>query len=389
MKMIPSAIYPVSLLDILKVIYLYFFGRNDKFTEEFSQYTGIKNCYDVSSGRAALYLILTVIKQKNPEKRNVLVPAITCPTVVASVNKAGLKPIYYDVSSETLGTDNKSVKELINDDTLAVIASSLYGIPCDLGELKEIVAEKGAYLIEDNAHALGVYEKGILTGHFGDFSFFSFGKSKNLTTMSGGMICTENADFADPIEKLSSNIPKSNTFSSIFTFFEFVLYYLISLPFLFYLITRFKKRFSTGAHNTWFRVSRMSRMQKIIGRVLLASFSEMNEIRQKNSQVWSEKLYSLNSLGTLDLIGKTPIFLRYPVLAKNKEERASLIRFFRKQGLWAMEGIYPILGESTDKFPNAVNIEQRLMLLPVNHRINKEIIKKVCTRLKQLFNKES
>jgi dTDP-4-amino-4,6-dideoxygalactose transaminase len=383
-KMIPSSIYPVSLKDILKILFICCFRRKESFIKTFRAYTGLPYCFEVSSGRAGLYLILLGVKGDYPHKQKILVPVMTCPSVVAAVKKAELEPVYYDISVETLGTDNASVKKLIDSETLAVVSSSLFGIPCNLQELREIADSNGIYLIEDNAQVFGVFEKGMRTGHFGHYSFFSFGKSKNFTTMNGGMVCTTDSKLAEKLRKEHDLITSVSFWCTVITSFQLMAYYLISIPFIFSLITRFKKSFSPDHQNEMFKAQRMSKLQKIIGQVLIAKFDKINEIRKQNSKAWSEALSTFKMIKQLDHPEKKPVFLRYPLLANDKIERDRLIKDFRSSGIWAMKSIYKLFTQDTFLYPNASDIVKRLLLLPVNHRIKPKIIHEVSNKLQQI-----
>jgi perosamine synthetase len=124
---------------------------------------------------------------------------VTPMTFAASVNAVlycGGTPVFADVISETLLINPDEVEKKITSKTKAVAAVDYAGQPCDYDALKEICKKHGLFLISDACHSIGAEYKGRKTGTLADMTVFSFHPVKHITTGEGGMILTDNADFA-------------------------------------------------------------------------------------------------------------------------------------------------------------------------------------------------
>jgi len=162
-----------------------------EFEKIFSEYIGI-NAIATSSGTSALHLALIAIGiSKNDE---VIIPSYTCVAVAFPVLYQQAKPILADVNDD-YNISVKDIKRKITKKTKAVIVPHMFGYPADLDEIKEICEEKDIYLIEDCAQSIGATYNDKKVGTFGDISIFSFNATKMMTTIQGGMVCTNNSDW--------------------------------------------------------------------------------------------------------------------------------------------------------------------------------------------------
>lgn len=131
----------------------------------------------VSSGTAALTLILKALAESS-DKKEIVVPAMTCVPVVSAVIEAGLIPVYADVSERRYTLNPKEAESKISSQTLAILAVHLYGHVCDMDALTALSKEKNIFLIEDCAQAWGASWKGMPVGSFGIAAAFSFYPTK-------------------------------------------------------------------------------------------------------------------------------------------------------------------------------------------------------------------
>lgn len=143
-----------------------------------------------STGRAAMVRALRAMhRARNEAQRDeVIVPAYTCYSVAASVQLAGLRVRLCDVDPVTLGLRPDLLRAMDTGRVLAVITANLYGIPNDLPAIEEFARERGIYLLDDAAQALGARVGDRPAGGFGDLGLFSFDKGKNITCLEGGAL---------------------------------------------------------------------------------------------------------------------------------------------------------------------------------------------------------
>ncbi len=165
-----------------------------KFEENISAYVGQRNGIAVSSGTAALHCALHSLNLSPGDE------VITTPfTFIATINAilfCGAKPIFVDIDEETYNINPKLIENKITAKTKAIIAVDLFGQTCDYEQIQKIAKEKNLIIIEDACQSIGAEYQGKKAGSLGDISVFSFYATKNITCGEGGMLVTNNANFA-------------------------------------------------------------------------------------------------------------------------------------------------------------------------------------------------
>jgi dTDP-4-amino-4,6-dideoxygalactose transaminase len=113
-------------------------------------------CVPVSSGRAALALILeTLREQVDPGRDEVVIPAYTCFSVPSAIVRAGLKVVPCDVDPQHLDFDQSMLPQLVSSRTLCIVPNHLFGLPARMELVLELARAHGAYVVEDAAQSLG------------------------------------------------------------------------------------------------------------------------------------------------------------------------------------------------------------------------------------------
>jgi CDP-6-deoxy-D-xylo-4-hexulose-3-dehydrase len=126
---------------------------------------------------------------------NVGFSALTWATNVMPLLELGLNACPIDISLKNLNVNSKNLLEVLkNNQIKALFITNLLGFCGDLNKIKEICREKGIILLEDNCESLGSELNGIKLGNFGLASSFSFFVGHHLSTIEGGMVCTENEE---------------------------------------------------------------------------------------------------------------------------------------------------------------------------------------------------
>src|SRR6266545_5655414 len=168
---------------------------------------GVQNPFFVSSGRAALAVLLRALQQDS-DRREVVLPAYTCFSVPSAVARVGLVIRLCDVDPKTLALDLNALVQLGPCKALCIVPSGLYGMPGDLSALEQIARDSRTFLVDDAAQCLGATKEGRPCGTFGDAGFYSLGRGKGLTTMGGGILVTRQDDLARRIEQEVSRLPR-------------------------------------------------------------------------------------------------------------------------------------------------------------------------------------
>lgn len=172
------------------------FTEVKKFEKEWSAWQGCKYSVFVNSGSSALLVIIAAFKEyfKWEEGAEIIVPAITWITDISSILQLGLKPVFVDVNLEDFSFNYDDLNNKTSSKTRAIIPTHLIGFPADIHKIKKIIGNRKIQLIEDCCEAHGAKIGRIKVGNFGIASLFSFYWGHHMTTVEGGMICTNNKD---------------------------------------------------------------------------------------------------------------------------------------------------------------------------------------------------
>ena len=170
----------------------------DSFEQKFKKFTKSKYAIGVSNATSALYLSLKALGiRKNDE---VIIPDLTFAATANSVLQTGATPVLADIDEETLNISVESIIKNISRKTKAIIPVHLAGTPCDMQKIIKIARSNSLKVIEDCAHGIGTSYNKKHVGNFGNAGCFSFYPTKNLTTIEGGMVITNDKKIADFIQ---------------------------------------------------------------------------------------------------------------------------------------------------------------------------------------------
>lgn len=148
-----------------------------------------------SSGTSALRVALLAAGLEAGAE--VIVPAYTFVATATAVIEANMVPVFADIDPDTYNLDPASVEEVITDRTGAIMPVYLAGLPADMDSIQEIARERDLVVIEDACQAWGSEYKGRKVGAIGLGGAFSFQSSKHITAGEGGMLVTDEEDYAE------------------------------------------------------------------------------------------------------------------------------------------------------------------------------------------------
>ena len=146
-----------------------------EFENAFAEFIDVKNFFALSSGRAALKIILEALEF--PQGSEIIIPAYTVVEVPEIVQHLGLNPVFVDIRPTDHTMDPHRLEEKITANTKAIIPTHLFGFPCDMEPIIHLAKKYGLIIIEDCAHAVGALYKDKPVGSLGNVSFFSFANS--------------------------------------------------------------------------------------------------------------------------------------------------------------------------------------------------------------------
>ncbi|MFA5104885.1 MAG: DegT/DnrJ/EryC1/StrS family aminotransferase [Candidatus Margulisiibacteriota bacterium] len=177
-----------------------------EFEEKYAQLIGTKEAVAVSTGTDADMLALAVLYDYGAKRGDeIIVPALSFVATGNAVLHAGFKPVFVDVELETLNINPDKIEEVITDRTKAIMPVHLMGKPADMDKIMDIAKKHKLYVIEDAAEAHGSKYKGRNVGSIGDMAAYSLYVAHMISTVEGGIITTNNSDFAEILRSLRSH----------------------------------------------------------------------------------------------------------------------------------------------------------------------------------------
>ncbi|MEX1211388.1 MAG: DegT/DnrJ/EryC1/StrS family aminotransferase [Balneolaceae bacterium] len=171
-----------------------YFTNNGPLVQELEKrlktYLDIKNILFVSNGTIALQLAIKVLGLKG----EVITTPFSYVATTSSIVWEGCEPRFVDIDPETLNIDPNKIEEAITPETSAILATHVFGNPCDIDHIQEIADKHGLKVIYDAAHCFGTSYKGQSVLEYGDISTTSFHATKLFHTVEGGAVCARDED---------------------------------------------------------------------------------------------------------------------------------------------------------------------------------------------------
>lgn len=175
------------------------------FEDEWSAWLGVKYSVFVNSGASANLLTLAILKIRHPDGGEVIVPPLTWISDIASVLQNGFTPVFVDIDPQSLAMDSKQVLTKLTDKTRAVFLTHVQGFDGLTDELVIELRRRDIPLIEDVCESHGATHNGQRLGSFGWISNFSFYYAHHMSTIEGGMVCTNDPEVYQQARMLRSH----------------------------------------------------------------------------------------------------------------------------------------------------------------------------------------
>lgn len=337
-------------------------GQNVKeFEEKWSNYVGAKYAIAVNSGSSAIEISMRILDIKDKE---VLVPVNTFVATAVSVLLAGGKIKFVDIDPNTLSINLRSLKNKISKKTVGAIIVHIGGIITpEIKAIKKWCAEKGLWLFEDCAHAHGSALDGQRAGTFGIAGGYSFFATKVITSGEGGMIVTNNSNFADKVRLLRNHgKPK-----------PWVSYY-------------------THIGSNW----RMSEINAVIGLAHLKRLNVFIKYREKIALFYTKYLKETPEAKVILPVSRSSWY-KYIVVLPKRINRETLKDSLRKKGINLAGEVYEVplhlqpvfRNYSNERFPLAEDICSRHICLPIYYGMTEKEAKFVVNNLQGEIKKHN
>ena len=175
-----------------------------EFEKKWSKWLGVKYSVFVNSGSSANLLSISYLKTIH-NKGEIIVPALTWVSDVTSILYNGFTPVFVDINLNNLGANYDSIKKSINKNTIGIFLTHALGFNALSDKLLDLIRQKKLILIEDVCEAHGASFKNKKLGNHGKISNFSFYYAHHMSTIEGGMVCTNDKKIYDIIRVMRSH----------------------------------------------------------------------------------------------------------------------------------------------------------------------------------------
>ncbi len=361
-----------------------------EFEATFARFIGAKHAVMTPSARYAFYLLLQAMGIQAGDE--VIIPGLTYFAIPSMAAATGIKPVFADVGLRTHVLDPAAFEAAITPKTKAVVPTHLYGTPCDMDAINAIAKKHGIQVIEDCAQSTGARYKGKRAGNLGDASYYTFGLTKNITTLSGAMITTNddgiaasvraamNATTHGPMERAAKEAVTglAMMFATHPMLYPWTLHQAIVLgnklgkdP----LHERFgEAEVRYDGVPTSFAKARPRAVQAAVGMKQIERIEALNGARIRNGRALDEALANVGGIVTPEYpLGAEPIYMSFVV---HHPKRDALMAALRRRGVDTTTGYmsdcsdHPLFPEFRRPQPNAATIIRDQLHLPVHPRMD-------------------
>ena len=374
--------------------------------EEFKRYLGVKYAISFNSGRSALMAILDSLDIKKDDE--VLLQGFTCNSAVNPILAKGAKPVFVDVV-DTINMDPEDLKKKITSKSKIAMIQHTFGWPAQIDEILKIAKQNNLFLVEDCAHSLGAKYKGKFCGTFGDVAFFSFGRDKIISSVFGGLAVTNNEEIGERIK----NFRVKCDFPSNFWIFQQLLHPIL-VNYLVLPAYGLNQHFGRIILGLFHKLSILSkavykkekkgeipkyfpkRFPNALATLALNQFKKLekfNDHRRKTASFYEKELK--NTGFNLPLAksqeGRTPAFMRYPILVNFDTDE--ILQKLRRKKIFLDDGWRksPVVPPDTDidkmgylfgSCPQVEKVAQNILNLPTHINISEKEAKIIVNFLK-------
>lgn len=339
----PIEKYNNLLVDLWETKWL---TNNGAYVQELEKrltdYLEVSSLHFVNNGTIALQLSIKALQIKG----EVITTPFSFVATTTSLLWENCEPVFVDINPATLCIDTEKIEEAITDKTEAILATHVFGIPCDVEKIEEIAKEYNLKVIYDAAHAFGVKYKGKSLLSFGNISTLSFHATKLFHTVEGGGIVNNTGERFDELIKLMRSFG--------FTKDDHL------LP-------------GINAKNSEFHAA--------MGVCNLEYIDDIIEVRKAISELYDKRLSN---------VIKRPIipdytdynYAYYPVIFESESQLLNMKIKLEYNNIQSRRYFYPSLNklpyiEHISVCEISENISKRVLCLPLYHELSLDIVEKI------------
>jgi dTDP-4-amino-4,6-dideoxygalactose transaminase len=316
------------------------------------KYLDIKHLLFVTNGTVALQIAIKALELKG----EIITTPFSFVATTSSIVWEGCKPVFVDIDENTLNIDATKIEAAITPETTAILATHVYGNPCDVERIYEIARKHNLKVIFDAAHAFGVKLKGQSVFDFGDISTCSLHATKLFHSGEGGLVITREPE-------VLKNIAYMRNFG-------------FDGPEAFAML-------GINGKNSEFHAA--------LGLLNLNYISEIHEKRKLLSEAYDYRLRNFQARKPTWHPQATQNYAYYPLVFERQDLMLKCIEQLKLREIFTRRYFYPSLAASlpyVDTKPFAVtdSICQRVLCLPLYYDLSIEEVDLICRLLLRTQN---
>ena len=290
----------------------------------------VKHLLFVTNGTVALQMAIKALEITG----EIITTPFSFVATTSTIVWEGCNPVFVDIDKDTLCIDTNKIEAAITDKTQAILATHVYGNPCDVLAIEAIAKKHNLKVIYDGAHAFGVEIDGKSIFDFGDITTCSLHATKLYHSIEGGLLVTKNADLLAKLAKVRNfGISGYDTFSDL----------------------------GINGKNSEFHAA--------MGLVNLKYLSDIKNKRKLLSECYDEKLKNLNAVRPTWSKKSENNFAYYPIILESEELLIKIKTELDLNEIFTRRYFYPSLSSALpyldkQEMPVSDDIAKRALCLP-------------------------
>lgn len=315
------------------------------------EYLGLKHLLYLGNGTVAIQIAIKALGLSGEVITTPFSYVATCSSLVWE----GCKPVFADIDPKTLNIDPARIEERITDKTTGILATHVYGNPCDMERIEAIAKKRGLKVIYDAAHAFGTIYKGKSLYAYGDVATASFHATKIFHTIEGGAVVSNDAELTRQMSLL--------------------------------------RNFGHTGHESFGPAGingKNSEFHAAMGLAVLKHMDDLLAVRKKQSLSYDHALATLKVSRPEILAGAEWNYSYYPIVFDTEEQLEESVRELNENYINPRRYFYPSLSEleyvDRQEVPVAESISRRVLCLPLYHSMKPEDIMYIARLLLRVQN---
>lgn len=318
-------------------------------------YLGTNNLLFVNNGTNALMLAIKALEFKG----EIITTPFSFVATTSSIVWEHCTPVFVDIEQKTLNIDANKIESAISDKTSAILATHVYGNPCEVGKIEAIAKKHNLKVIYDGAHAFGIRLNGKSIFEYGDISICSTHATKVFHTTEGGFLVTQSEEVFKKLESMRNfGFKDSTSFSCL----------------------------GINAKNSEFHAA--------MGLINLKFQNQIFEKRKALTNLYDSNLFA-EKLPLESILDKEHRnYSYYPILFESEKILLQCEQALKQQQIFTRRYFYPSLANSlpyvntTNELPIVESISKRVLCLPLYFDLKFSEVNLICSSIKDILVNE-